>query len=281
MATLRGDPVQKLALDGLEVAYEIAGAGPPVVLIHGLGCSRAIWEDLRPGLEGSLQVLAYDLRGSGRTAASSTDGFSLATWAADLRATLAALGWKRPLLVGHSLGAAVALKYALTAPDGAAGLVLIATDARLSRLAPRMRAAAALIERIGLTAWVDDHWSKNPPFSGVSLARDPAMLDRYRALLLANDPEAYVRTCLAIASAEDLSAGLPTLTLPALVVVGGADDRTLPEEGAAVAASLADAELVEIEEAGHTLPFEAPAELAEAVVSFADRIGLVNEEVQG
>lgn len=275
---LKDDPVRTAAVDGAEIAYEIAGDGPPLVLVHGLGCSSEIWRDVRPALEPHFAVLAYDLRGSGRTGAPADGGFSLAGWAEDLRGLLAAVGWERPLLVGHSLGAAIALKYALAVPEGASGLVLAGTDARLSRLAPRMEAAAELIRRVGLPTWVAEHWSKNPPFSAASLQRTPEILDRYRALLLANDAEAYVNTCLAIAQAEDLSHGLADVSVPALVVVGGADDRTLPGDGAAIAAAIPRAELLEIPEAGHTIPFEAPGELGAAVVAFARRVGILEQE---
>ena len=148
--------------------------------------------------------------------------------------------------MGHSLGASIALKIALERPDDVAGLVLIGPDPNLSNLAPRMLAAADRIETMGLEAWVDEHWSQNPPFSDSSLERDPSVLEEYRALLLENDPDDYVRQCRAIAAAESLAGRLGDVTCPALVIIGGSDDRTLPEHGRGLAEELANARVVEL-----------------------------------
>src|SRR5207247_6448517 len=109
---------------------------------------------------------------------------SLARWAGDLRAVVRELELERPVLVGASLGATVALKYALEQPRDVGALVLLGTEENLSNLAPRMLAAAERIESDSLRTWVDEVWSKNPPFSPASLRRDPSILDQYRSWLL-------------------------------------------------------------------------------------------------
>ena len=176
------------------------------------------------------------------------------------------------MLVGHSLGACVALKYALERPEGARGIVLIGAEANLTNLAPRMNASAERIEGIGMTAWVEDFWTKNPPFSEPSLRRDPGILVEYRDLLLENDPLDYVRQCRAIAAAENLETRVAELACPALVLVGGSDDRKLPEHGRALARAIPGATLVELEQVGHSIPLEAPAETARAITSFVQAV---------
>jgi pimeloyl-ACP methyl ester carboxylesterase len=250
------------------LAYDDMGKGVPLMLIHGLGGSRVLWSDLRDRFGPGYRVVALDLRGAGATEELTRRELSLETWAEDLRGLLAELEIVRPVLVGHSLGAAVALKYALRWPDDVRALVLMGADANLSHLAPRMRAAVELIERLGLEEWVDAHWSKNTPFAAESVERSPEILERYREMLLANDPRDYVRTCLAIAGAEDLGARLDDVAAPALVIVGGADDRTLPEHGRVLARQLGYGTLVELPGVGHTLPLEAADEVAEAVRGF-------------
>jgi pimeloyl-ACP methyl ester carboxylesterase len=258
-----------VALDTCEVACEISGAGAPaIILLHGLGGSTALWRDVQARLGNGHRVISYDLRGAGRTRQLEDREFSLATWADDLRGLLSALDVESPVLVGHSLGASVALKYALSFSEEVAGLVLLGADPDLSNLAPRMRAAAELIERIGLESWVSEQWVKNPPFAPAALARRPEILDRYRAMLLGNDQADYVRTCLAIAAAESLGERVGEIALPALVVIGAEDDRTLPEHGRRLAGRLRNARAVELEGVGHTMPFEAPDEVASALLAF-------------
>jgi pimeloyl-ACP methyl ester carboxylesterase/mannose-6-phosphate isomerase-like protein (cupin superfamily) len=259
---------QRLAVDGVELHVDVEGEGPAVVLVHGLGLSGELWNRVCDALGAGHRLVRVDLRGAGRSRELVRADLSLERWADDLGAVVDGLALERPAIVGHSLGASVALKYALERPDGVGALVLIGGEADLSNLAPRMLASAERIEGMGLETWVEDFWSKNPPFSQPSLEREPAILDEYRGLLLRNDPVDYVRQCRAIAAAEPLSGRLGEIGHPVLVVVGELDDRTLPEHGRELARALPNGRLVELPGVGHTIPLEAPAATAEAVAAF-------------
>lgn len=263
-----------VALPTCELACEVSGAGEPtLVLLHGLGASRLLWRDVQAQLGTTgRRVVSYDLRGAGATRERERRELSLATWADDLGGLLAALEIERPVLVGHSLGAAVALKYAIEQPAAVGGLVLMGADPDLANLGPRMSAAAELIGRVGLETWISDHWSRNTPFAAASLQRNPTVLDRYREMLLANRGDDYVRSCLAIVGAESLSSRLDRITAPVLVIVGADDDRTLPAHGRRLAKRLPRARVVELLEVGHTMPFEAPDEVAAAVLAFVAEV---------
>ena len=263
---------QRVVVDSLEIHAESVGEGVPLVLIHGLGLTGALWNRVRDSLGPGYRLVMIDLRGAGETHELVQKELSLEQWATDLGALLAALELDRPVLVGHSLGASIALKYALEQPGDVRALVLIGADADLSNLAPRMLASAERIEAMGMEAWVEEFWSKNPPFSDVSLQRAPEILDEYRSLLVRNDAADYVRQCRAIAGAESLGDRLGQLTQPALVLVGGSDDRTLPEHGRQLASRLANARVVELADVGHTLPLEAPDEVAAATRAFLDEV---------
>lgn len=263
---------QRVVVDSLEIHVEVVGEGDPIVLIHGLGLSGALWNRMRDTFGPGYQLVLFDLRGAGATRELRREELSLGRWANELGALLSALGISRPVLLGHSLGANVALTYALERPDDVRALVLLGADPNLSNLAPRMLAAVERIEGIGIEAWVEQYWSQNPPFSAASLARDPSMLEDYKALLLENDAADYVRQCRAIASAENLADRLAQVSQPALVLVGGSDDRTLPEHGRRLASDLDDARVIELPDVGHTLPLEAPEEIATAVRAFLEEI---------
>jgi pimeloyl-ACP methyl ester carboxylesterase/quercetin dioxygenase-like cupin family protein len=259
---------RRLVVGTAELHVDVVGVGVPVVLIHGLGLSGALWRRMRDGFGPGYQLILVDLRGAGSSRELEREQLSLQRWAADLGAVLDTLGIHRPVLVGHSLGASVALSYALERPDDVRALVLIGAEADLSNLAPRMLLSAERIEELGLAAWVEAYWVKNPPFSDTSLGRDPSILDEYRGLLLQNDPVDYVRQCRAIAASESFASRLGEVTQPVLVLIGGRDDRTLPEHGRQLAGALPAARVVELEDVGHTLPMEAPDATALAIRSF-------------
>lgn len=258
-----------IAVDGAELHVDVSGDGVPVVFVHGLGLSGALWNRMRQGFGAGYQVVLVDLRGAGRSRERDRGELTLARWADDLDQVMRSLELERPVVVGHSLGASIVLRYALEHPSEVGALVLIGAEANLSNLAPRMLAAAERIESSGLVTWLDEFWAKNPPFSRASLRRDPSMLDEYRARLLENDAVDYVRQCRAVAAAESLAGRLGEITRPALVVTGADDDRTLPEHGRQLAGAIPGARLVELAGVGHTIPFEAPAETARAITDFA------------
>ncbi|HZT84696.1 MAG TPA: alpha/beta fold hydrolase [Gaiellaceae bacterium] len=259
---------KRLEVDDAELRVEIEGEGVPLVLVHGLGLSGALWRRVSEALGAGHRLVRVDLRGSPRSRESVRRELSLERWAADLGAVVDLLELERPVLVGHSLGAAISLKLALERPRDVRALVLIGTEANLSNLAPRMRASAERIESGTLEAWVAGPWSEHPPFSVESLRRDPSILAEYRSLLLENDAGDYVRQCRAIASAEDLSGRLGDVTVPTLVVIGGSDDRTLPERGRELAAAIPRGRFVELSGTGHTIPLEAPEATAAAITGF-------------
>ena len=265
---------QRLLVDGAELHLEVEGAGQPLVLVHGLGLQAALWRRLCNALGPGYRLVRLDLRGNPRSHELERRDLSLARWAGDLAAVVAELELDAPVVVGHSLGAAIALRFALDHPERARALVLLGAEADLSNLAPRMLGSAERIERDGLEAWVDGPWASNPPFSRSSLERAPEILAEYRALLLENDAADYVRQCRAIASAESLSGRLRELVPPALVVVGAQDDRTLPEHGRELARALPRAQLVELPEVGHTIPLEAPEAAAAALAAFVGGLEL-------
>jgi pimeloyl-ACP methyl ester carboxylesterase len=121
--------------NGTRLFHRTSGAGPDVVLIHGLGASHAFWF---PKVAGELarhhRVTAYDLRGHGRSAMPAS-GYGASAMVADLEGLLDVLGIRRAQLVGHSWGGLIALETALRTPRRVRGLVV--ADSRLVPARPR------------------------------------------------------------------------------------------------------------------------------------------------
>jgi pimeloyl-ACP methyl ester carboxylesterase len=133
---LRAGVAPRLAeADGLHVRYVRRGAGPPVLLVHGIASSIYTWADLIPALATRHDVIALDLPGFG--ASDIPAGFSGDRYPRVLASFLDHVGLPRVSLVGHSLGGAVAAAFAAAHPDRVERLVLV--DAAGFNLAPQDR----------------------------------------------------------------------------------------------------------------------------------------------
>lgn len=110
----------------IELHYRPYGseANPPLVLVHGLASTLRIWDYVAPVLAGKYWVVAYDQRGHAESEKPDL-GYDLPTMLDDLSGLMQALDIRRPLLVGHSWGANLALAYAASHPDDCNGLVLV------------------------------------------------------------------------------------------------------------------------------------------------------------
>ena len=98
--------------------------GRPIVLLHGLASNSRWWLLVGPLLARRFRVLALDQRGHGESD-KPDDGYDFATVTGDLAAFVDALELERPVVVGHSWGGEIALEYAATYPERAAGAVLV------------------------------------------------------------------------------------------------------------------------------------------------------------
>lgn len=224
------------------------------MLLHGFAGTGRAWEPVVDRL-GATPYLAPDLRGA-----------SFDACVADvLDATPG-----RFSLVGYSMGGRIALHVALAAPQRVERLVLVATTAGIDDDAERRerrRADEALAD------WTQEHtieqfadrWSAQPLFAGTP----PEAAAWWRADLLRNDPRTLAAMLRGIGTGAmaPLWPRLPTLTMPAEVVVGERDAKFRAIADRLTAALGGPTRLHVVPGAGHGLPREAPAELAAILLS--------------
>jgi non-heme chloroperoxidase len=236
--------------------------GAPVLLLHGLADSWRSFEPVLPHLPASIRAFALSQRGHGdadRPAA----GYGPRDFAADLAAFVDALGLGRAVVVGHSLGALVAQRFALDHPARTRGLVLVGW-----RGYPRPSAVAALG---ALEDPIDPGFVR--AFQEASLARPvpPAFLDAMVRESL-KVPARVWREVVAAVRADDFSAELGTIAAPTLIAWGDRDATCPRSEQEALAATIAGARLLVYPGAGHCLHWEEPARFAADLAAFAERV---------
>lgn len=110
--------------DGTFHYRDWGGNGRPIVLLHGAGLTGHQWNLMAPFLVQSAHIYALDLRGHGDSM-KSDDGYDLHSAVADVREFIELLALKAPILVGHSWGGSIALRYAAEEPRRCAGIVLV------------------------------------------------------------------------------------------------------------------------------------------------------------
>ncbi len=117
--------------------------GVPVVFLHGLAGDRTVWKEQLESLRATRRAIAIDLRGHGESSPSASGDYSIPAFVADVVAAVNALELDRFVLVGHSLGGAVAAGYAGASPERVAG-ILLADPSGVGTRVPRGEAEAML-----------------------------------------------------------------------------------------------------------------------------------------
>jgi 3-oxoadipate enol-lactonase len=235
--------------------YRQEGEGLPVVLLHGLADTHDLWRHQLGELAASYRVIAFDLRGHGRSPISG-GAFTLSDLAEDVRFAMDELGVGRAVIVGLSMGGGVAQTLAIEHPDLVIGLGLVSTSSEFSdETRDRLVSRAAVAERDGMEAIVDatvPRWF-TPRFTEFH----PDEVELTRRSVLAMDPAAFAAASRAN-SVRDLTARLGRIRCPVLFV-GGSDDPARPQRALDIyRRTLPDLRAEIVKETSHLVPVEAP-----------------------
>ena len=258
--------------DGVRIDYEVAGDGPPVILLHGFPDTRRLWRHQVPALvDAGYRVITPDLRGYGASdKPEAVDDYGMLLLASDVTAVLDDAGVERAHVVGHDWGSALGWVVAAFLPDRVDHLVAMSVGH------PAAFAAAGFEQREkswymllfqfeGIAErWITEHgreWSRHPDFDGVwaDLQRDGSLtpaLHWYRANV---PPESYVSPPL----------DFPPVAAPTLGL-WGSDDLALTEVQMTGSASHVTGgfRYERLDGIGHWMQLEAPDRVNELLLDF-------------
>ena len=141
--------IRFVTIHGHRRAYRMAGSGPVLLLLHGIGDSSEAWEPLIPALAQRFTVIAPDLLGHGRSDKPRAD-YSVAAYANGMRDLLTVLDVERATIVGHSLGGGVAAQLGYQYPELCERLVVVASGGVAREVTPVLRLAAAPLAELSL-----------------------------------------------------------------------------------------------------------------------------------
>lgn len=262
-------------VDGGRLACWREGAGPPLLLIQGVGVHGDAWRPQVDGLAVRYSCLWFDNRGIGASQPV-TGGVSIERMALDTAAILDAARWEDAHVIGHSLGGLVALRLALSSPRRVRSLSLLCTFAR-----GRDAGASARMAWIGMRTRIGTRRMRRSAFLEIVAA--PAALqnvDRDRMARdlapafghdLADHPPVEMQQ-LAAMRAVDLTDALASLSVPTLVVSGAHDPISPPAIGRDLAGRIRNAKYELLADQAHGAPILAAARINAMLLAHLDGV---------
>jgi 3-oxoadipate enol-lactonase len=260
-----------LNLNGADIAYDEAGTGHPLLLVHAGIANRHMWDPVWEALAARFRVIRPDLRGFGESIAA-TEPFT--NWH-DLARLLRALDAVPAHVIGVSSGGAASLDLALAEPYQVNRLVLVAPGLAgwdwADQLKADWEAEEAAWQRGDRdeVAWANVRtWLDGPVRGGEAPpALRQAVFDMYRPALELQAVEGAVDSDALEPRAADRLGEVGAATL---VVVGELDQPDMMEIGVHLAASIPHARLVRMPGVAHLPPMEAPEEFLRIVTEFLE-----------
>lgn len=256
-----------ITVDGWEFAYDEAGAGDPVILLHGLLMDRTMWDHQVEGLRDAYRVVTVDAPGHGETPGRAP-GFSAWDEARALVRFADALGIDRAVWIGHSMGGFKAVRLTLSEPERVRALVLVDSSPgpenpdlltqyeAFLHVAKTDGVSADLANMLGLVMFGPD-------------ANGTPAFEHWTKRWLALEPEAMEGTARLVFDRDDVTGRCGEISVPVLVV-HGIEALPIPIDVARRTATLVGAQLLEIAGSGHTSPVEKPEEVTRGLRAFLD-----------
>lgn len=262
-----------ISVDGLRWHYQRMGNGLPLLLVHGTAAATHSWRDLMPLLATQFDVLAVDLPGHGFSDRRPDGDMSLPAVAAALTALLSKLAFEPSVVVGHSAGAAIALRMQLDQairPQTVIGLnaALLPFGGSMNRLISpmaKMFAGAPLMARM-IARRAEDSASVRRILLGTGSDIDRRGIEIYQQLL---QRESHVSAVLSMMANWRLDGFIEQLSKKPgrLHLLSGENDKAVsPEEANTVSRALPWVSVTRLQSCGHLAHEERPESVAEFII---------------
>jgi len=264
----------KVKVSDIELNYDIAGEGDPVLLVTGWGADWMAWMMNIPPLAERYKVITVDNRGMGLSDRPHTP-YTVEMMADDTIGLLRHLDAGPVHLVGHSLGGMISQQVALRAPELLRSLTLMATTANVPVAADRIVDLwSNILEKIGIEAHADNviMWTLSSGF----IEQNYEMVQMLRQMMLDHwaqvpvDSVCFRRQGEAIQAHQVLDR-LGAIRTPTMVLGAEQDMLTPARHSEDIARAIPGAELVILKDCAHGLNMEAPGAFVETLLGWLDR----------
>jgi pimeloyl-ACP methyl ester carboxylesterase len=257
--------VEVVRVNGLEIAYERVGEGPPVVLVHGATVDSRMWQPQLDALADEFTVVAWDEPGAGRSS-DVPAGFGLADYAHSLAALIDALELGPAHVAGRSWGGTVVLELYRHHAEFVVTLILVDTYAGWKGSLPEeeVRARVELYRRV--VAAPAGEFDPTPP--GLFAGDPPAEFVPLLEAMATDVRRESMSTALSVMAEADQRDLLPRIAVPTLLIWGERDARSPLGVARQFERAIPHTQLVVIPGAGHVSNLEQPEPFNDAVRAF-------------
>jgi pimeloyl-ACP methyl ester carboxylesterase len=259
--------MEQIEIAGLRIAYERAGDGPPLVLLHGgFGFDSRSWRRQLDDLSDEFTVVAWDMPGGGRSS-DPPETFRASDFADCLAAFIGALGLQRPHLLGLSFGSALALELYRQHPAIPRSLILASAYAGWAGSLPEEAVEARKQHVMRAIDLSPAQWASEWSPSMLSPSAPAELVNEVEASLSAFHP-AGQRVIVRAFGDQDLRDVLPRVAVPTLLLYGDKDVRSPLPVAEDLHARIPESRLVIMPGVGHVSNIEAPERFNAEVCGF-------------
>jgi len=269
VTTIEGKEMPTILRDDICIYYEVKGEGPPIVLGHSFLCSGKMWSPQIEPLARRNTVINIDLRGHGHSGVVDRR-FDLYDLVEDVTAVLDHLEIDRAVWVGLSIGGMVALRAAIRAQERVSGLILLDTNASVEAMFEKAKylAIVELARLFGIAPLVPQ--IARMFFCSHTRRTNPTLVDEWKINFRLVPFTTVSNTVTALMHRDSVVDQLPSIQVPALVMVGENDDPTPPACAREISGALSNASFVEVKNAGHLSNLEQPGTVTSEMVAYLE-----------
>lgn len=260
--------------DGARIYYEEHGAGTPLVLAYGIGGNADLWDVNRDALAAHHRLVLWEPRGHARSDSPEDPArYSFSHWVADLRAVLDRLRLRTAHVGGLSLGAGIATRFALRYPGRVRSLVVTNSSSAaglplpVESLLMRARSIEITLTK-GMDAMAEFAMAANPNVAA-RVALDPSAREEFYAYYRRLTPIGYANSLRALLAMDHITADLPRLRMPVLLIGGDRDPSLEPMK--VVHRKVRGSKLVVLSPASHFANRDQPEAWNRTVLEFLAR----------
>lgn len=255
------------------VSFEIHGKNekPCIILIHGLGLNKEIWQWLVPTLKKTYHVITYDLYGHGDSI-NPPETPSLSLFSKQINELLQRINKTKAILIGFSLGGMICRRFAQDYPEKTDALIILNSPYKRSN-----EAQSAVLNRLaqlksnGPEATVEDalvRW-----FSNNYRSKNPKLLNVVRNWVMKNDPKIYPTIYEVLATGlVEITSPIPKISCPTLIITANEDFGNGPEMAYAIAKEIPKSQVLILKGLRHMALAEAPDTVNKPIEKFLNEV---------